>query len=158
MFKIQRFNKKILNTGLLLLFCLLVFPEYICAQSTAEEIESLLNTNSITYAQAARFTLEASGVLAVNPIEAFNTAIQRGWLPGNTSASDSARLDNICFLLMNSFNIKGGIMYSFFKNPRYAYREFLYMNIIQGRVDPMMNVSGDMLLFYINLLLIMSEQ
>jgi len=146
---------KLVNAGLLL--CLLLLPSFLNAQSAAEEIEILLNTNTVTYAQAARFTLEASGVLIANPQEAFNAAINRGWLPENTTAGDYARLDNICLLIMSSFNMKGGIMYSIFKNPRYAYREFLYQNIIQGRSDPMMIVSGKMLLFYINKLLAISE-
>jgi len=35
------------------------------------------------------------------------------------------------------------------KNPHYAYRELLIQNI-QGRADPGMAVSGDLLLFVIN--------
>jgi hypothetical protein len=49
---------------------------------------------------------------------------------------------------MRSFNIKGGIMYSLIKNPHYAYLELVYKNIIQGRTEPAMNVSGERLLFF----------
>jgi hypothetical protein len=48
---------------------------------------------------------------------------------------------------MNAFEIKGGIFYTFTGRPRYAYRELVYLNIIQGRTEPGMNVSGELLLF-----------
>jgi len=118
------------------------------AQSTATEIETLLNTKSVTYAQAARFVLQAADVTAIrDPQEAFRYAAQRGWLPQRVSANDTARLDSVSLLLMRSFDIKGGMLYSITKSPHYAYRELAYMEIIQGRAEPGMNVSGETLLF-----------
>jgi hypothetical protein len=125
---------------------------FICfAQSTGEEIETLLATNAVTYAAAARFLLEASDTMVTNdPNEAFRYAAERNWLPKKAGANDAARLDGVSLLLMRSFGINGGIMYSLTKSPRYAYRELTYNNIIQGRADPAMNVSGDQLLFITN--------
>jgi hypothetical protein len=123
-------------------------------RSTAQEIETLLYAKTITYAQAARFVLEASNALATdNSEEAFNYAVQKEWLPNKLSSNDSARLDNISLLLMRSFNIKGGIMYTIAKNPHYAYRELAYLNVIQNRSDPSVLVSGEQLLYYINRIL-----
>ena len=125
---------------------------------TAAEIETLLGTNTITYAQASRFTLEAASVFITNnPEEAFNYAAQRNWLPGGISANELARLDHISLLLMRSFEVDGGIMYSIFGNSRYAYRELVFRNVIQNRTDPMMLVSGERFLFYINRLLGMED-
>jgi len=116
--------------------------------STATEIETLLGTNTVTYAQAARFVLEASDTMttAVHE-EAFSYAQEQGWLPRKVKADDTARLDGVALLLMRSFNLKGGLLYSLDKNPRYAYRELKYMDVIQGRADPGMKVSGEKLLF-----------
>jgi outer membrane protein OmpA-like peptidoglycan-associated protein len=138
---------------LFLILCFLTAPAFLFAQttgrqSTAQEIETLLGTNAVTYAQAARFALEASDALAVrDPNEAFRYAQEHGWLPGNVSANDTARLDGISLLLMGSFNISGGIFYSIAKNPHYAYRELVYREVIRGRADPAMNVSGELFLF-----------
>jgi len=124
------------------------------SQSTAEEIETLLNAKTVTYAQAARFVLEAANALATdNTEEAFNYAVQQDWLSKKLSSNDSARLDNISLLLMRSFNIKGGIMYTITKDPHYAYRELTYLNVIQNRSDPSAFVSGEQLLYYINRIL-----
>jgi len=147
------------------LLCLLIAaPNLLFAQtakrtqSTAEEIETLLHAKTVTYAQAARFVLEAANALATdNSEEAFNYAVQQDWLPKKLSYNDSARLDNISLLLMRSFNIKGGIMYTLTKKPRYAYRELEYLNVIQNRSDPSGFVSGEQLLYCINRILAMEN-
>jgi len=131
-----------------------VFAQTHRTLSTAQEIEILLNTKTVTYAQAARFVLEAANVLATdNGEEALNYAIQQGWLPKNAAAGVPARLDNISLLLMRSFKIKGGIMYTLTKSPHYAFRELAYLNVIQNRSDPSMSVSGEQLLYYVNRIL-----
>jgi len=123
-------------------------------QSTAQEIETLLNSKTVTYAQAARFVLEAADALATNNSEeAFNYAVQQKWLPKKAASDAPARLDNISLLLMRSFKTRGGIMYSITKNPHYAYRELAYLKVIQNRADPAMLVSGEQLLFYVNRIL-----
>jgi hypothetical protein len=114
-------------------------------------METLLSTNAVTYAAAARFLLEASDTMATSdPDEAFRYAAERNWLPKNSSANDPARLDGVSLLLMRSFGIDGGIMYTLTKNAHYAYRELAYKNVIQGNTDPAMNVSGERLLFITN--------
>jgi len=125
-------------------------------QSTAQEIETLLNAKTITYAQAARFVLEAANALATdNHEEAFNYAVKQDWLPKKLASNDPARLNYISLLLMRSFKIKGGIMYTIAKNAHYAYRELTYLNVIQSRSDPSVFVSGEQLLYYINRILAM---
>jgi len=129
---------------LLFLICIGRLP----AQSTANEIETLLSTGAVTYAAAARFFLEASGTTIISDYnEAFNFAAQRNWLPKNSVGDKKARLDAVCLLLMRSFDIKGGLLYSIAQNPHHAYRELVYKKIIQGRTDPAMEVSGEQLLF-----------
>jgi len=138
-----------------LFICLFAAPAFLSAQSAAEEIETLLNTKAVTYAQAVRFVLEAADVgitdnPITNPEEAFNYAVQQNWLPKNAASGDLARLDKISLLLMRSFEIKGGLFYSITKNSHYAYRELVYKSVIQGRFDPCMQVSGERLIFYVN--------
>jgi len=115
---------------------------------TGAEIETLLKTPSVTYAQAARFVLKASEAAAISdPKEAFNFAAERKWLPNGASPDSEARLDGISLLFMQSFNLKGGLFYSFFKNPHYAYRELAAHKAFKGKSDPLMAVSGEQLLF-----------
>ncbi|MCL2720325.1 MAG: hypothetical protein FWD47_03180 [Treponema sp.] len=121
------------------------------SQSIAQEMENLLATSQVSYAQAARFILRASGSFTTaNQEDAFWFAATRSWLPENINPQDSARLDAVCLLLMKAFNIEGGIMYSITKNPHYAYRELVYKNIVQGNVDPFTRITGEQLIFYVN--------
>ena len=121
---------------------------FVFAQAGVHEVETLLNTGAVTYAQAARFVLEASSAqTAFNQEEAFLYAEERGWLPKKAAADGTARLDEVSKILINAFGMKGGIMYSLTKGSKYAYRELVYKNIIQGRVVGSMPVSGEYLLF-----------
>jgi len=153
----NKYQKKMLLFFALLL---IINPVILTAQasSPALEYENLLNTKVVTYAQASRFILEAAEVFtADNPDEAFQYAARLGWLPKNAGPNDPARLNHISQLFMQSFNIKGGLLYSLTNSSRYAYHELRYMNIIQGRVDATMLVSGERLIFYINRLLARQE-
>jgi hypothetical protein len=125
-------------------FCgLALFPA-----QTAAEIETLLETPAVTYGQAARFVLKASEATdTADPEEAFNFAAERNWLPKDVSPDSEARLDGVSLLFMQSFGLKGGLFYYFFKNPHYAYRELVHLNAFKGKPDPRMAVSGDHLLF-----------
>jgi len=145
------------KTGVLRIFlilCLLAAPTFLYAQSMAQEISALLDTKAVTYAQTIRFALEASGTLETRDHdEAFRYVMERKWLPKNISVNDEARLDVISLLLMRSFNIKGGIFYFMFKTPHYAYRELVYRDIIRGRADPAMKVSGELFITMIERIL-----
>jgi outer membrane protein OmpA-like peptidoglycan-associated protein len=142
-----------------LTFLLFNFSFLICfALTTAEEMENLLKSNAVTYAAAARFLLQASErFVTSDPNAAFRYATERNWLPKNARPNDAARLDAVSMLLMQSFNIKGGIWYSVTPTPHHAYREMTYKNIIQGRSDPAMNVTGERLIFYANRLLTIKD-
>ena len=148
----------------ILILCLLLIPAFLFAQSpqesisTAAEIETLLNTKTVTYAHASRFILQAANVFTtIDTNEAFNFASERDWLPKDLSSGDQAKLSHLSLLLMNSFNIKGGLFYSLFGSPHYAYRELVYLGVIQGRHAPNMPVSGEDMLFYINRLIAILE-
>jgi len=142
---------------LLTLLCfLLAAPAF---AQTATEIEKLLETEALSYEQAAWLVLEAADLSGSFEADgAFNFAAQQGWLPKKAKPQDKARLDGVSLLVMRSFGIKGGLFYSLTKNPHYAYREMVYQDIIQSRSDPKMHVSGDLLLFLVNRVLSRTEE
>jgi len=129
---------------------------------TAAEIEKLLETEAVSYAQATWLVLEAAGMSpsfeGSGADAAFNFAAQQQWLPKKAAAQDKASLEGISLLIMRSFGIKGGLFYSLTKNPHYAYREMVYKDIIQGSSDPQMHVSGNLLLFLVNRVLSRAEE
>lgn len=127
--------------------CCLFSGGFLQAQTTAVELETVLTAQTMSYEQAAAFVLKAADVTADG--SAFNYAVEKKWLSALAAADGVAVLNEVSLLIMGAFGIKGGIMYTAFRSPRYAYRELVQQSIIQGRADPDMAVSGDLLLFMI---------
>jgi hypothetical protein len=109
---------------------------------TASEMDRILSAQDITCTQAARFVLEAAKALPKDG-DAFKAAQGREWLPAEAKADSPIRLGEVSLLMMKAFALKGGILYSFFPNPRYACRELVYLQIIQGRTDPGEGLDGE---------------
>ena len=126
-----------------LLACLFIaVPVFLPAQ-TAQAIEEILATRAVSNQQAAWLVLEAAGVSYRG--DAFRHAAEQGWLTGG--ANDRIRLDQACLLIMRAFDMRGGLFYSLTGSAHYAYRELTYLNVIQERSVPGMEVSGELLLF-----------
>jgi len=124
------------------IFFMFMLPALLPAQ-TAAELETVLETPVISCEQAAWFTLAAA--LDEPPVSsqtAFAQAVSRGWLK-KAAPDDPITLGKLSFLIMRAFEIKGGVMFSIFPGPRYAYRSMLSRSFIQGAADPAMTVSGE---------------
>jgi hypothetical protein len=142
---------------LLTVFVTVLFTFPIFAQ-TAQKVEDLLNDRAITWSKAAAFALEASETLLnASDNDAYQFAADRKWLPKNAAPTDAATLNGIALLLMQSFGLKGGLIYSLVKNPHYAYRELVFKSVIQGKAYPKMLVPGDKFLIMINRILALEE-
>jgi hypothetical protein len=144
------------KTVLALLFalCYMFIANSFLHAQTAARIEQLLQQKTVSYQEAALLTLEASGHLdpanSTKEGDAFTFAKERKWLPANAKADDAVNLKGLSLLIARAFGIKGGLFYSIFKNSHYAYRTLVYYNIIQGKADPLMDVTGEFLLFMVN--------
>jgi hypothetical protein len=127
---------------------------------TALQLEILLNEQAVTWSQVAAFVLEASSESSwlSNREGAFQHAVQQNWLPVNAAPGEPARLDGVALLLMQSFDLKGGIFYSLLFTRHHAYRELVYKRVIRGNTDPRMTVSGPQLLMMVNRILAMEEE
>jgi hypothetical protein len=122
---------------------------------TASLMDEALSGGAVTYAQAAYFVLEAAGTDFGGSGDigaAFAYAAERGWLRSNGSSADirdtPIPLGELSFLVMKSFNLKGGYLYRLFREhripgSRYAYREMTYRGFITGITDPSRPVSGE---------------
>lgn len=144
------------NVALILLAALplvaLLRPHAAWSQ-VAEEMEAALEAPALSYAEAARFVLEAADTGApVEPQAAFRFAQERSWLPARVLPDGSARLGPVALLIMRSFNLKGGLLYTFFPNAHFAYRELSHRRVIQD-ADPEMTVSGGQLFFMLGRIL-----
>jgi hypothetical protein len=148
-------KKSISLTIILLITCAAIHAQ------TPNEFQTLLQTPAVTYAQAARFVLEAADVTGsydkTSEQGAMGFAVDNKWLPKNADAQDAITLENFSHLVMKAFGLKGGPMYTLFNNAHYSYREMVYRELIQGRSDPKMKVSGHTMILIVNRLLFRLE-
>ena len=141
-------NLLLIRKGASIALLLLLCAGFKADAGTAAEIEMLLQSQVVTYAQATRFVLEAAGAAAfADPAQAFAFAMERNWLPRRASSEAPVTLSGISLLLMQAFDLRGGILFTITKSPHFAYREMEYMGFIHGRVSPNQQVSGDTLLY-----------
>jgi outer membrane protein OmpA-like peptidoglycan-associated protein len=112
---------------------------------TAADMDELLDSRVITWAQACRFVLPAAGVLEedTTPAAAFTAAREKGWLPRKAAENSPVNLGQLSFLVMRSFSLKRSLLYTLFPGPRYAYRQLDYLGLIPGLRDPALKVSGE---------------
>ena len=111
-------------------------------------MQGLLASEAVSYAQASRFVLQASEAAVFDdPLQAFHFAQEQNWLPGRASPHAAARLDSVSLLLMRSFDLRGGIMFTLTGARRFAYRQMEHEGFIHGRASPRQSVSGETLLY-----------
>ena len=128
---------------------LLLLPACVFAQ-TAAEMDLLLQSETVSAAKSARFVMGAADLLpaelhgAAAEMAAYEMALSKGWI--RAAAEEDFTMKDTAFLVMKAFDLKGGIMYSLFRNPRYAYREMIYRNLITDPMNGTMKVSGSALL------------
>jgi outer membrane protein OmpA-like peptidoglycan-associated protein len=132
-------------------FAIVFFVSRLSAQ-TADELDMILVTPEVNFTQASRFVLVLAEVVdeKTEPAAAYTLALERGWLYGGNSAADfsdkSIKQGELCFLIMQAFNMPGSFLYTLFPSPRYAFRELDYLKLIPGRSDPSLKVSGEEML------------
>lgn len=132
-----------MKRSLFLLVLYFMSATFIFAQ-TNEFVDGLLAEKETTYGQVSYLVLAASENLNEDSdtSRAFAQLDALGWAPWGASADKKVTLAAYASILMRAFGLRGGIMYSLFPGPRYAYREMVARQVIQGRSDPSLPVDG----------------
>ena len=128
-------------------FLLLVgVSTHISAQSN-EMIDEILAEDTATVGSSAYIALSAGGLISddASPDRAVIVAREAGWLAESIDASSPASFGQIAYLLMQSTEVNGGLMYRLIPGPRYAAREFVFRDWSPERKAPGEQVSGQFL-------------
>lgn len=113
------------------------------AQS-AGNISDIITTENATYGQAAYLAGVYQGSVneSASFTQAFDAFKQSGLIRENVNQDDKITLKDASFLFMQATGTKGGLFYTLFKNPRYAYRELKARKILPAYTDSDMFLSG----------------
>jgi hypothetical protein len=115
---------------------------------TAADLDTLLDASAVTNAQAAKFVLAASGLIAPAASEAaaFGEAKGKDWLPKKAETGDAITMGRASLLIMKALGIKGGLIYRLAPGPRRAYRAMVRRSLIREPADPNLVVTGEQFL------------
>lgn len=110
-----------------------------------ELLDALFEESATTLGQAAYLVLTAAGLLAeeATPAEAATALAGQGWIVPQRPAQEPLTLGEYSHLLMQAFQLEGGLMYRLFPGPRYAGRELAYLRLIRGDTSPYRSFSGE---------------
>lgn len=110
-----------------------------------ELLDALFEEPATNLGQAAYLVLTASGLLAedATPTEAATALAGQGWIVPERAAREPLTLGEYSHLLMQAFQLEGGLMYRLFPGPRYAGRELAYLRLIRGDTSPYRSFSGE---------------
>lgn len=131
------------RSGALRLLLLLTAVGSLAAQSN-ERIDELLAADPAPAGHAAYLVLTAAGTVGedTSPAEALSTAQEAGLMSIGLSAPEPVRFGDLAYLLMESFDESGGVMYALLPGPRYATREVVFQGWSRVRRSPRETLSG----------------
>ena len=123
---------------------LLVISMSIYSQSNAH-IDELLDQEQATVALTSYIVLSSGGIISedASPESAAETVLQRQWMRSDKGPDDLISLGEFCFIVMKTYELKGGVMYRIFPGPRYAARELVYRKFVYGNTSPYRRISGN---------------
>jgi hypothetical protein len=124
----------------LTLACALPLPA-----QTGAFMDTFLEQERAPYGAASYLVLLGAGRLGENDTVERAIAVlqEQGWAIEGKSADDPLTLGEFSHLVMQSFEIPGGIMYRLAPGPRYATRELAYRQVIQGKARPGSSLTGE---------------
>jgi hypothetical protein len=117
------------------------------AQSNAV-VDELLAQEEATFGPTAYIVLTAAGLL---PEESdYRTAVavveELEWFRGTLEPNEEVRLGRFAKMVLEAFEIRGGLMYRLFGSPRYAARELAYRDYIRGSSASRRRISGELVI------------
>jgi hypothetical protein len=129
----------------LAVLAVLVLAAFAAGAQSNQVLDAILEQESTTFQQAAYLVLTAAGRIPDDtPLaQAAEALQQQGWKVRPRSAEEPLSLGEYCFVLMQAFELKGGLMYHIFPGRRYAGRELAYLGLIKGNTSPYRTFSGE---------------
>jgi len=138
--------KKRMNIKRLILFSLVLvgIPLILSAQSNII-IDKLLEKEAADWGSTAYLVLTAAELVDEN-IEistVLATLKNQQWKLEPKQEKELITLGEFSYMLMEAFNVTGGLMYKLIPGPRYAARELSYLNFIDNDKSPYRTLSGE---------------
>ena len=124
----------------LITLLLLIFPYIFIFSQSNEEMDRFLGQEQADQATATWLIYLSSETINQDASldDAITTLSNKSYAGKITeiSADSPIKYKDFAFIIMNEYNIPGGVFYSIFKSPRYAARELTYKRWMPGSPKP----------------------
>lgn len=123
-------------------------------------IDVLLREKQATFGKSVYLILTSSEIISERTpiVEALEELGAKNWGFRAKKESDLLTMGELSLLLMQAFDLPGGIMYSLVPVARYAYREMKHLKIIKDTKGPGNIVSGETVVHAIGNVLAWKEE
>jgi hypothetical protein len=119
-----------------------------------------LDERPATFGDAAYVILSAAGLVPEESSgeEATSVVADRKLLPKTPLPTEPVTLGQVCFLIMKTQGMKGGLLYTLFPGPRYATRELASLGLLKGFTHPSRVVTGEEVMWILGAVLDWKEK
>ncbi len=120
----------------------LLYP-FACGAQTPAFLDKLLTSPTITWGQASYLVLVGTNNISseASPQQCFDRAKQLGWAVSD-APERNLNYSQYSFLLMKAFGLHGGMWYTLFPCPRYAFQDLRFKNVLPPQADPDESLTG----------------
>jgi hypothetical protein len=131
----------------------------LCAQSN-QTVDRLLDEKPAVFGDAAYVILSAVGFVpeTASGEDATAAVTDKKLLPKTPSSTEPVTLGQVCFLIMETQGLKGGLLYRLFPGPRYATRELASRGLLKGYTHPNRVVTGEEVMWILGAVLDLKEK
>jgi len=145
------------NWGILVLF--LLAGGLAAGAQSSEVLDGILSREVLQADECAYLVLAAAGKIddQATPEEAFRLLRDTGWILAAEEAEAAIRLGDYAYLLMQAFDLEGGIMYRLVPGPRYAARELFFRRLTPENGSPYRVLNGEEAVFMLGKFLELPE-
>jgi len=125
----------------MILACLTAFLLVPAFSQDAEQLSRILGKKSATYIDFAYLAASQTG-MECTPFEAWTYCDRFGTFDFDSPANLPATPKGISHFLMLNYGLEGGILWSTFRNARYAWKELKTSGFWETGTDPDAHLSG----------------
>lgn len=124
---------------------LIIFAAPFANSQSNTIIDEIFAQQQIQFGHAAYMVLTAAGRLPENATtsDAVTFLELQNWGFASITPSSIITLGDYSNLLMRSFDLSGGLLYSLFPGNRYALRELVYLRAVNLPVWPAKEINGE---------------
>jgi len=126
------------KTALCFIAALLLVPVY---SQDAGLLTAILEKKAANYADFSYMLVSEIG-MECSPFEAYTYCDRFDSFNFTTAVNTPITVKSVSFFLMNNYGLTGGIMWSVFKSPRYAYKQLKNDGFWKPGTDPDSILSG----------------